>query len=135
MPLALVAMMIFVPMAIMGNASDNETIRSVGGMSVTCVWCLMFPLGLAFSLWLPAALLMVIVTGDFKSAFEFGHIFNFIRANIGNYILAFVVWLIARFAAGLGVILLCIGIVFTMFWAFTVAAYAFSQTYRLATVR
>lgn len=134
-PLVIIACIIFVPVAIMGNSSDNETVRSMAGMSATCVWCLIFPLGLALALWLPATLLMVIVHGDFKAAFDFGHIFRFIRANIANYILAFIVWLVARFAAGLGVILLCVGIVFTIFWAFTVAAYAFAQTYRLATVR
>ena len=134
-PIMLVAGIVIVPMVVMGNSSDNETVRSMAGMSVTCVWCLIFPLALAMSLWLPAALLMVVVTGDFKAGFDFQHIFRFIRANIGNYILAFVVWLVARFGAGLGVLLLCVGIVFTIFWAFTVAAYAFAQTYRLATVR
>ena len=134
-PIAIVAAVVFIPLAIMGNSSDNETIRSMAGMSVTCAWCLIFPLGLALALWMPAALLMVIVSGDFKEAFEFGRIFRFIRANIGNYILAFIVWLVARFAAGMGVLLLCVGIVFTMFWAFTVAAYAFGQTYRLAKVK
>jgi len=134
-PIIIVCAIVFVPMAIMGNASDNETVRSMAGMSVTCVWCLIFPLGLALALWMPAALLMVVVTGDFKAAFQFKHIFRFIRANVANYILAFVVWLVARFAAGLGILLLCIGMIFTIFWAFAVAAYAFGQTYRLATVR
>ena len=120
---------------IMGGSTDNETVRSLSGMSVTCMWCLIFPLSLALALWLPAVFLMVVVTGDFKAGFDFRHIFNFIRANVGNYILAFVVWLVARFAAGLGILLLCVGIVFTIFWAFTVAGYAFAQTYRLATVR
>jgi uncharacterized protein DUF4013 len=134
-PLLLIFGIIFVPVMIMGSNADNETVRSMSGMSVTCMWCLIFPFSLALALWLPAAFLMVVVTGDFKAGFDFRHIFNFIRANIGNYILAFVVWLIARFAAGLGILLLCIGIIFTMFWAFTVAAYAFGQTYRLAKVR
>jgi hypothetical protein len=134
-PLLAIFAFIFVPVMIMGGSADNETVKSMAGMSVTCVWCLVFPFALAMALWLPAAMLMVVVSGDFKAAFDFRHIFTFIRANIGNYILAFIVWLVARFAAGLGFILLCVGIVFTMFWAFTVAAYAFGQTYRLATVK
>ena len=134
-PVIAIACAIFIPLALAGGASDNETVRSMAGMSVTCAWCLVFPIGLALALWLPAALLMVVVTGDLKAAFEFGHIARFIRANVANYILAFVVWLVARFAAGLGIILLCIGVIFTGFWALTVAAYAFAQTYRLATVR
>jgi Protein of unknown function (DUF4013) len=134
-PVIVVGGVVIIPMAIMGNSSDNETVRSMAGMSVTCVWCLIFPLGLAVSLWLPGAFLMVIVTGDFKAGFEFGRIFRFIRANIGNYLLSFVLALIAGLAAQLGVLLLCVGVVFTAFWARTVTTYAFAQTYRLATVR
>lgn len=134
-PVMIVVAIVFVPTVIMGSASDNETVRSMAGMSMAFMWCLIFPLGLALALWMPAVFLRVVVTGNFKAAFEFGHIFNFIRANIGNYILAFIVWLIARFAAGLGFLLLCIGIIFTAFWSLTVAAYAFAQTYRLATVK
>lgn len=134
-PVVIVAAAVFVPAMIMGTNADNETIRSIGGMSVTCMWCLIFPISLALALWLPGALLMVVTTGEFKEGFNFRRIFAFIRANVGNYILAFVVWMVARFAAGLGVLLLCIGIVFTIFWAFCVAAYAFGQTYRLSTVK
>ena len=84
---------------------------------------------------MPAALLRVVVTGEFKAGFEIGAIWNFIRANAGNYILAFVAWMVARFAAGLGFILLCVGILFTIFWAMLVAGYAFGQVYRLSKVR
>jgi len=134
-PLLIVAAIIVVPLAVAGSASDNETIRSMAGMSVTCAWCLIFPIGLCMSLWMPAAFLMVIVKGDFKAGFEFRHIFTFIRANVGNYLLSFLVAIVAGFASQLGIILLCIGVIFTAFWARTVAIYAFAQTYRLASVR
>jgi uncharacterized protein DUF4013 len=134
-PIALLIAILIIPVAIMSNVGDNDAVRTFGGMSVSCVWCLIFPLGLALALWLPAALLMVITSGQFSAAFDFTHIARFIRANIGNYILAFVVWLVARFAAGLGILLLCIGVIFTFFWAFAVAAYAFGQVYRLAQER
>ncbi len=133
-PLAVIVGVLIVPTMILG-AGDNEAARTIGGIAASVIWCLIFPLSLAFALWMPAALLMVIVTGQFSAAFDFSHIFGFIRANVGNYILAFVVWLVARFAASLGLLLLCVGVVFTVFWAFTVAAYAFGQTYRLSTVR
>src|SRR5947209_4348294 len=41
-PIAIVTVILVVPMAIMGNNSDNETVRSMAGMSATCVWCLVF---------------------------------------------------------------------------------------------
>ncbi len=134
LPIALLAAIAVVPAAIL-SGGDNEALRTFGGLSATCVWCLFFPLSLAFALWMPAALLRVVVTGQFSAGFEFSRIWEFIRANLGNYLLAFVAWLVARFAAGLGIFLLCIGIIFTMFWAYCVAGYAFGQCYRLATRR
>ncbi|HLJ74514.1 MAG TPA: DUF4013 domain-containing protein [Thermoanaerobaculia bacterium] len=134
-PLLIVAGIVFVPAIIMGSNTDNETIRSLGGMSMACVWCLIAPISLAFAIWMPGALLMVVVKGDFKAGFDFGHIFNFIRANVGNYILAFVVALVASFASQLGVLLLCVGVIFTAFWARLAGAYAFAQTYRLSSAK
>jgi uncharacterized protein DUF4013 len=133
-PIGLIIGAVMIPAVILGGG-DNETARNIGGLTASCIWCLIFPLSLALAVWMPGALLMVIVTGRFSAGFEFSHIADFIRANLGNYLLAFVVWLIARFAAGLGFLLLCVGLLFTMFWAFTVAAYAFGQVYRMSTVR
>ncbi len=135
-PVIVIVSIAVVPAIIAGAASnDNETLRSMAGMSASCVWCVMFPLSLALAVWMPAALLMVVVTGDFAAAFNFSRISQFIRANVGNYILAFVVWLVARFAASFGFILLCVGVFFTAFWAFCVAAYAFGEVYRMSKVR
>jgi hypothetical protein len=125
---------LIVPAAIL-SSGESDFAQNLGGGVASCMWCLVFPLALALAVWMPGALLMVIVTGEFSAGFDFSRIARFIRANAGNYILAFVVWMIARFAAGFGVVLLCVGLFFTMFWAFTVAGYAFGQVYRLSSSR
>jgi hypothetical protein len=135
-PIVLVVCIAVIPAAVLSaNGNESETLHQLGGMTASCIWCLMFPLILAMALWLPAALLAVVVTGEFSAAFEFKKIWTYIRANIGNYLLAVVVWLVARFAAQFGVLLLCIGVVFTGFWAVCVAGYAFAQVYRMSTVK
>ena len=135
-PVILIAGIAIVPMIIINAGADNnEALRSFAGMSAACVWCVMFPISIALAVWMPAALLMVVVTGEFSAGFDFRRIWQFIRANVGNYILAFVVWLVARFAASFGFILLCVGVFFTAFWAFCVAAYAFGEVYRMSKVR
>src|SRR5712692_452040 len=91
-PIGIVVGIMIVPAIIMG-AGDSEAARTMGGITASLAWCLIFPLGLALALWLPAAMLMVVVTGQFSAGFEFSRIFGFIRANIGNYLLAIVVWL------------------------------------------
>lgn len=135
-PVILIAAIAIVPMIIINaGANDNEALHTFAGISASCVWCVMFPLSIGLAVWMPAALLMVVVTGDFSAGFDFKRIWQFIRANVGNYILAFVVWLVARFAASFGLILLCVGVFFTAFWAFCVAAYAFGEVYRMSKVR
>jgi len=134
-PIGVLAAAVVIPAAIVGNAGHDETLRTLSGLSISCVWCLVVPLGLALTVWIPGALLMAVTSGRFSAAFEFARIARFIRANAGNYVLAFVVFIVARFAAGLGILLLCIGVFFTAFWALCVAAYAFGEVYRTAEVR
>jgi len=134
LPFFMMMCMIMVPMIIL-NAAGHRGDRDfdpAGGM-IACIWCLVFPLGLALAVWLPAALLHVIVEERFGAGFEFARIWQFISANMGNYLLAIVVMFVARFASGFGIVLFCIGIVFTVFWAMCVTFYAFAQTWRLAT--
>ena len=134
-PMVVLICAITIPAAVLGSM-DNEASRSFGGLAVSCMTCLAFPVGLGMAIWIPAAVLMAIVSRDFSSAFDFRRIAEFLRANVANYLLAFVVFLIARFAAGVaGVILLCIGLLFTEFWAMVVGAYALGQTYRLSSVK
>ncbi len=122
---------VFIPAAILGS-SDHRLLEQLGGGMFAVFWCLMFPLGLALSFWIPGALLMCVAEQRFGAAFEFARIWNFIRGNIGNYLLAYIIYLVARFAAPLGLILFCVGVIFTVFWSMLVGTYAFAQTYRLS---
>ncbi len=133
-PVAILAEVIFVPAAIM-SSSGHDVLENLGGGMMACAWCLFFPISLALAIYLPAALLFSVVDGTSGAAFDFARILRFIRDNAANYILAFVVYLIARFAVPLGLIALCIGIFFTGFWAMLVATFAFAQTYRLRRIR
>jgi hypothetical protein len=133
-PIIAVFMIAIIPSMVAG-VTDNETLSNAAGMLSGCIWCIMAPLSLALSVWLPAALLMAVVDKRFSSAFEFGRIWNFIKGNAGNYALAWVTRLIAGFIAQFGIFLLCIGVIFTGFWALCIGGYAFAQVYRLSTVR
>src|SRR5262249_15065636 len=133
-PIIALVMLFMVPTIAM-SVTDNETLRDTGEMMSSCVWCLIMPFALALGVWMPAALLFTVVERRFSAAFEFAKIWNFIRSNAGNYVLAYVVRLVAGFIAQFGIILFCIGLVFTGFWAAVVGAYAFAQTYRLSLQR
>ncbi len=134
LPIIALAMTFVLP-AIAMQVTDNEMFRNMGEVMSACVWCLIFPIALALAVWLPAALLMTVVEKRFAAGFDFARIWDFLRANAANYALAYVVWLIARFVVPFGFILLCVGIVFTIFWSLLVGAYAFAQTYKLSISR
>jgi hypothetical protein len=131
LPLILLVMVFMVPI-ILAAATGNETAADLGGGLAGCMACLIVPLALAVTFFMPASLLFAAVEQRFGAAFEFRRIWPFIKANIGNYLLAVVVYLIARTVAGFGIILLCVGVFFTAFWALLVTTQAFAQVYRLA---
>jgi hypothetical protein len=131
-PLSAIIGVFLVPMILAGNFADPQDVsRAIAGGMASCVWCLFLPISLALSFWIPAAMLFAAVEQRFGAAFEFGRIYQFIKNNFANYLIAFVVYLIARFAASLGVILFCIGVVLTAFWSMIVSTYAFAYAYRL----
>ena len=134
--LPLIALVIvFIVPSIVADSVDNDVLRNISGAMAAFVWCLIFPLSLAMAIWLPGALMFAVVERRFGAAFEFAQIAAFIKGNVGNYLLAFVVWLVVRMIVPFGFILLCVGIFFTSFWSLVVAAYAFAQVWRLAPSR
>ncbi|HEU4522467.1 MAG TPA: DUF4013 domain-containing protein [Thermoanaerobaculia bacterium] len=128
-PLAILTMFFIVPAAFLSEL-NNEALEAAGGCVVAVVWALMVPLSLAVTFFLPASLLMAIVEKRFGAAFEFDQIWQFIKNNISDYLLAIVIYFVARFAGGLGFILFCIGVIFTAFWAMCITTHAFAQVYR-----
>jgi hypothetical protein len=134
LPLMVIFGALIGPAILMQLAEQNhhEVMREVGGMFSGFVSCLIAPLSLALALWMPGALLFAIAEGSFGAAFDFARIWKFIRENMANYLLAFVVYLLARFIAGAGFILCCIGVVFTVFWQMVISSYAFAEAWRLA---
>ena len=125
---------IMIPAGILGEL-DNQGLQALGSGIAGCISCLFVPLVLAMTFFMPASLLFAAMEQRFGAAFEFGRLWAFIRPNIGNYLLAIVVYLIARFLGGFGIALLCIGVIFTGFWSFLITAHAFAQVYRLSSIR
>lgn len=95
------------------------------------VWCLMLPLLVILWFWIPAALLFAAVSGRFEEGFNFPAIFGFIKNNFLNFLLAILIHLVGNFVSQFGIILLCVGILFTSFWSALVSTYAFADAYRL----
>ena len=133
LPILFIVGAMVVPIMFMAIAGQqNEAAGQISGIMSSFMGCLIAPLSLLMAFWLPGALLMTIITGEIGAAFQFGRIWSFIRGNVANYLLAIVVGLVARMAAQFGVMLFCIGVIFTGFWAVIVSAHALGQAWRLA---
>lgn len=133
-PFVMLSLILMIPAGILSDV-DNQGLQAVGSGVAGCIACLMVPISIAMIIFMPASLLFAAVERRFSAAFEIGRLWAFIKANVGNYLLAVVVYLIARFLGSFGVALLCIGVIFTGFWSFLITAHGFAQVYRLTTVR
>ena len=138
-PFIAIVAMVVVPAGFLGllddAVNDGGILEALTGSMFGCMACLMIPLSLVVMFFLPGSLLFAAVEQRFSAGFEFGRIWPFIKANIANYLLAVVIYLIARFIGGLGIALLCVGVIFTAFWAFLITGHAFAQVYRASRVR
>ncbi|HUR79532.1 MAG TPA: DUF4013 domain-containing protein [Thermoanaerobaculia bacterium] len=132
LPVIIIAMAMVFPSMLL-EAMDNDGARAAGGILSGCLGCLIVPMVFAMIFFMPASLLFAMVEQRFGAAFEFRRIWPFIKQNIGNYMLAIIVYLVARTLGGVGTFLLCIGVIFTGFWSFLITAHGFAQVYRLAT--
>lgn len=126
---------IFIVPSVLMAGADVEAIRTLGAGLSAAVWCLIFPISLAMLIWLPAALLMSVVEGRFGAAFEFARIWTFIKANAANYAIAIVIAYVARFASSFGIVLCCVGVVFTSFWSMCVTTFAVARVYRFSAIK
>lgn len=110
---------------------DQDVVASLGILS-GCLSCIQFILSLAGSALVPAGIIRYAQFGTLSSAFEFGAIFNFIKNNIGDYIIVFLLSMVSNLVAALGIILCVIGVVFTGFWGVLVNANLYGQLARKA---
>lgn len=136
LPLFVIFGMFIVPLIFAGIIDDmsdggSDVAEGLASGFAGCMACLIVPLILLVIIFMPASLLFAAVEQRFGAAFEFGRIFAFIQHNLGNYLLAIVIYLIAGFIGRMGGALLCIGVIFTSFWAFMITTHAFAQVYRL----
>ena len=122
-------------MALSGSGRDaSEALGVLGGLGIVALYGLVMVASLALGLYLPAALARAAVRGTVADGFAWREILGFIRANLGNYLISLVIYLLASFVAQFGIILCCVGIFPAVFWGYTVLAVALGQTVRLSQV-
>jgi hypothetical protein len=104
---------------------------ALSSLGLLLVYALTMLLSLALAVYLPAALARTAARGRMADGFDWRANVDFIRANLGNYLLALVVYLVAAFVAQLGILLCCVGLFPTVFWSHVTGAVAIGEAARL----
>ena len=126
-PVILLSMAVAFISAIGGYEGDPQAVLGPLSLCATSLSCLSGLYGLFLGVVTPAAMTQYAVTGELGAMFRFGQIFKYITSNLGPYIIALLLGLVAGFIAGFGFILCVIGVVFTAFWATLVGNYLLGQ--------
>jgi hypothetical protein len=109
---------------------NSDAASSLAGFVSLCMVCLITIVSIALSFFIYAPLTRFALTNQINSFWDFSGTWRFIQANIGNYLIAFLLTIVAGIIAGFGVILCVIGVVFTTFWGYLVGAHLFGQVAR-----
>ncbi len=123
-------------MALSGRGADpSKALGLMGGLGIVALYGLVMVASLALAVYLPAALARAALRGTVGDGFAWREILGFIKANLGNYLLSLVIYLVASFLSQFGIILCCVGLFPAAFWGYMVLAVALGQTVRLSPVQ
>jgi len=118
-------------MALSGRHGDlSGAFGVLGGLGVVALYGLVLLVSLALYVYMPAALARSAMRGTVADGFAWREILGFITANLGNYLITLVIYLLASFLAQFGFLLCCVGIFPAAFWGYMVLAVALGQTVR-----
>jgi hypothetical protein len=122
-------------LALSGRGADpSEALGVLGGLGIVALYGLALVASLALAVYLPAALARTALRGTVADGFAWREVLGFIRANLGNYLLTLVIYLLASFLSQFGILLCCVGVFPAAFWGYLVLASALGQTVRLSAV-
>ena len=122
-------------MALSGRHGDlSDAFGVLGVLGVVALYGLVLLVSLALYIYLPAALARSAMRGTVADGFAWREILGFIKANLANYLITLVIYLLASFLAQFGFLLCCVGIFPAVFWGYMVLAVALGQTVRLSPV-
>jgi hypothetical protein len=119
------------------SGGDVNSSQQVSGPLTCCMWglsCVSGLYGLLMGVFFPAAMTFFALDGQFSSMFKFRGIWSYVKDNLGNYVIALLLTGVASLAAGLGLILCFIGVIFTQFWSTLVTSHLLGQVYRQRTL-
>jgi hypothetical protein len=131
-PMGCVLVMAFATAGLSGHGAHgaSDVLGPLMAMGVMGLYALMAVVMLALSLYVPAALARFVMLERLGAGFEVGENIAFIRRNLPNYAMTLLLYLLASFAAQLGIVLCCVGFFPASFWAFCILCWGLGEVVR-----
>jgi len=134
--LAALSCVLLAPLVALGHVGSLDDgpgalFGALGGLGSLFFGTVAVVVSLAALVYLPAALARAALRDSFSEGFSWREITAFIQANLGNYALALVIYLLASLLSQLGMVLCCVGIFPLGFWSYLILAYGLGETIRL----
>jgi hypothetical protein len=130
--MAVLFALLFLPLILSHSEDPANALGPIGVVLVVGLYGLLMLVSLATAVYVPAALVRAALRGSFAAGLEWRENVAFIKANLANYALSLVSYLVAGFLAQFGFLLCCVGVFPAMFWSYLVLAVSLGQTARLA---
>lgn len=114
-----------------GGRDAGGAAASLVGFLGLCLSCIAYLYIFVAALTLYAPMTRFAMSANQLSLFwDFRGNLAFIQRNLTNYIIALLIAFVASFVAEFGIILCIVGVLFTLFWAYLVAAHVFGQLWK-----
>lgn len=130
---AALAMAILLPARASSHAgAAGDALGALSAFGLIALYGAIMLFSLLLAVYLPAAMTRTTLHGRVSDGFAWRENVAFIRANLSNYLLTLVAYLVASFVAQFGVLLCCVGVFPAAFWGYLVMAHGLGQTVRLS---
>lgn len=130
-PLIVVYVVVAIITAIVGgvSGSDSDSAGGVVGLCWMAMSCIAFVYSVVvYGLLVPPALMRFSETNELSAFFRFGENWRVVTSNLGSYLVMLLVIIGASIVAQIvGTIACVIGLIFTTFWMYLVAAHLLGQ--------
>jgi hypothetical protein len=111
------------------SAAESDAAGAALGIGALCIMGIYMLLLLVGSFFSMTALMKFTETNDFGSALAFGNIISYTRANLGQVLMLWLMYIVASIVGSLGSVI-CIGILFTLPYGYYMFGHVLGQNLR-----
>jgi len=112
------------------SEGGSEAVGQLVGLGFMGFYGLSMLYMLLMAVFFPSALIRFALLERWASGFEFGELVGFIRRNLGGYLLALLLYIVASLSVYVGILFCCVGMFVASFWAQCVLGWALGEVVR-----